>query len=299
MTRPLRPGDSEWPDRLHELGPHRPPTELFACGRRLRSETPAVAVVGTRRPTGVGLQAAADIARGLAEAGWTVVSGLAVGIDAAAHEAALEVGGTTVAVLGCGLDVPYPTKNLELKRRIAERGTIVTEHPTGTPPCPHHFPERNRIIAGLSWGIVVVEGSIRSGAMVTARLGLEMNRSIYAVPGSLRNPMAAGPNALIRTSQAMLVTEVTHVFEDLAPSLSGAAVTPRTSTERRCTDEELGVLRALDDVPLPLDRVVGSSGLPAGRAAVTLAQLEVRSLVVRSRGGYVVTEAGGRVMRNE
>src|ERR687895_2802737 len=93
MTRPLRPGDSEWPDRLHELGPHRPPTELFACGRRLRSETPAVAVVGTRRPTGVGLQAAADIARGLAEAGWTVVSGLAVGIDSAAHKAALEAGG--------------------------------------------------------------------------------------------------------------------------------------------------------------------------------------------------------------
>jgi DNA processing protein len=247
----------------------------------------------------VGLQAAADIARGLAEAGWTVVSGLAVGIDAAAHEAALEAGGTTVAVLGCGLDVPYPTKNIELKRRIAERGTIVTEHPKGTPPCPHHFPERNRIIAGLSWGIVVVEGSIRSGAMVTARLGLEMNRSIYAVPGSLRNPMAAGPNALIRTSQAMLVTEVTHLFEDLAPSLSMAAVTPTTSAQHRCTDEELGVLRALDDAPLPLDRVVGTSGLPAGRAAVTLAQLEVRSLVVRTGGGYVVTEAGGRVMRND
>ena len=174
----IHPGDPEWPARLSELGPHRRPAALHAEGEGLRSELPFVAVVGTRRPTGAGVEAAERIARGLAEAGWVVVSGLAVGIDAVAHRAALDAGGTTVAVLGCGLDVAYPARNVALRRRIAEQGTVLTEYPAGTRPARRNFPERNRIIAGLCLGAVVVEGSLRSGAMVTARLALDMNRSV-------------------------------------------------------------------------------------------------------------------------
>ena len=294
-TRMIRPGDPEWPPRLRELGPHRPPAALHAQGGPL-PDLPAVAVVGTRRPTGAGIEAAERIARGLAEAGWVVVSGLAVGIDAAAHRAALDAGGTTVAVLGCGLDVAYPARNLGLRRRIAERGTLLTEYPLGMPPARHHFPERNRIIAGLCLGAVVIEGSLASGAMVTARLALDMDRAVYALPGSCRNPTAEGPNELIRTSRALLVTEAAHIFEDLAPSLAWPAAAPARSDRPDCSDEERSVLDALDDAPLPLERIARSTGLTPGRAAVLMSQLEVRGLVRRAREGYTLAAAGARAL---
>ncbi|CAN5719287.1 hypothetical protein BH24ACT26_BH24ACT26_20470 [soil metagenome] len=296
MTRVLRRGDAEWPGRLGELGPHRPPEKLFAEGAPLEPEVPAVAVVGTRRPSATGRAAAYEIAGGLAEAGWIVVSGLAVGVDAVAHRAALEAGGRTVAVLGCGLDVGYPARNLELKARIVEQGTLITEYAFGAPPAKHHFPMRNRIIAGAALGVVVVEGSMRSGALVTARLGLDMNRSVFAVPGSPRNPMAEGPNELIRTSQAALVTEVSHVFEDLAPGLAWREQDRSGSDDpaRHLTDDENGVLRALDDVPLGIDQLARDLDLAPGRIAILLSQLEVRGLVVRWRGGYARSSAGSR-----
>jgi DNA processing protein len=296
VTRELRPADPEWPARLSELGPHPPPTRLFAAGAPLEAERPAVAVVGTRRPTGAGVQSAYEIAGGFAEAGWTVVSGLAVGIDAMAHRAALEASGLTVAVLGCGLDVDFPARNVELRRTIAERGTLLTEYPPGTPPERRNFPRRNRLIAGLGLGVVVVEGSLRSGALVTARLALDADRSVYAVPGSCRNPMAEGPNELIRTSQAALVTSAAHVFEDLAPALAWAPAADATSGHvPACSKPEGAVLAALDDSPLAPDSLAEGLGLRAGRLAVTLSQMEVKGWVVRSRGGYALTTAGARV----
>ena len=297
MRRSIRPLDPEWPRQLNEIAPHRPPEQLFACGLPLDTGVPAIAIVGTRRPTGAGLDAASTIARAVAEAGWIVVSGLAVGIDAAAHRSALDAGGITVAVLGCGLDVDYPTANSRLRNRIAEHGTVLTEYPPGTPPIKHHFPERNRIIAGFCMGTVVIEGSLRSGAMVTARLALDMNRNVYAVPGSPRNPMAAAPNDLIRTSRALLVTEARHIFDDLAPSL---AWPERVSTGPHvvspCTGHERAVLMALDDMPLPLERVARDAKLSPGRAAVLLAQLEVRGLVIRGRAGYARAASGTRAL---
>jgi DNA processing protein len=296
MTRTLRPSDPEWPSSLMELGPHPAPTQLFAQGTALDPSLPAVAVVGTRRPTGAGLENARSISGGLAEAGWMVVSGLAVGVDAAAHHAALEGGGRTVAVLGCGLDVDYPRANARLKSEIAASGTLLSEFAVGTPPVPHHFPLRNRIIAGLSLGVVVVEGSLRSGALVTARLALDANRSVYAVPGSSRNPMAEGPNELIRTGRAALVTSAAHVFEDLAPALAWPASAPAGEGGTAPTDDEAAVLRALDDVPLAADHLTEALGLAPGRLGVLLSMLEVKGWAARAAGGYALTSAGARAV---
>jgi DNA processing protein len=282
----IRRRDPEWPGSLDEIHPHCPPSHLFAEGLALAREAVHVAVVGTRRPTYSGLEVASRISQGLAEAGFVVVSGMAVGIDAAAHWAALKAGGTTVAVLGCGLDVDYPARNAGLKRAIAERGTLVTEYDDGTRPLKGYFPLRNRIIAGLSVGVVVVEGTIRSGALVTARLGLDCNRNIYAVPGSARNPMAEGPNDLIRRGQAALVTGVEHVLEDLAPSLVWR---DRAATEAAPDLDvvERSVLEALDDAPVAPDALAERFEFKPGRLAAALAALEVRGLARRGPGGYV------------
>ena len=219
MKRTITRSAREWPPILNELGPHEPPRRLYAEGLPLDPDAAAVAVVGTRRPTASGVEVATRIARGLAQGGITVVSGLAIGIDATAHRAAMEAGGRTVAVLGTGLDVDYPARNIRLRQKILTMGTLLTEYADGTQPQRWHFPMRNRIIAGLSLGVVVVEGAQTSGALVTARLALDANRSVYAIPGSVRNPMAAGPNSLIKSSQAQLVTSFEDVVEDLFGAL--------------------------------------------------------------------------------
>ena len=297
QTRILSPGCKEWPARLGELGGIRPPRKLFAAGRPLDPTAPCIAVVGTRRPTAAGREIASRLARDFAEAGLTVVSGMAVGIDSAAHSAALDAGDTTIAVLGCGIDVDYPRRNRALKGRIVASGTLLSEYEHGTPPHRYNFPARNRIIAGLAMGVVVVEGAITSGALVTARLALDANRSVYAVPGSTRNPMAAGPNELIRTSQALLVGSVDDVFEDLAPELLGTVCTSSSNTAVPPVDDGgAEILGTLDDSPVTVDEIARATGLPPGNVAVTLAAVELRGLVARSRGGFCITEAGARAL---
>lgn len=287
--------DDEWPSRLDEPGVSEPPSELFVEGKDLATEGAAVAVVGSRRPTSTGLQVASEIGRGLAEAGLPVVSGLAVGVDAAAHQAALDAGGYTVAVLGCGLDVDYPRRNARLKERIRTVGTLVSEYPLLTPPHAAHFPARNRIIAGLCEAVVFVEGSHRSGGLITARHALDANRTVFAVPGSVRNPLAAGPNELIRTSQAGVVTDVRHILEDLAPALVwGDQLQPRRFGHPPANPTESALLRFLDDGPTTLDQMCDGLGLSFGEVAMGLAALEVRNFVVKRAGGYCVTEAGAR-----
>ncbi len=294
--RTVHPGAPEWPGHLSEPGTQSPPGRLFVAGAPLADSAPAVAVVGTRRPSMAGIEATRTIAGTLAQAGFGIVSGLAVGIDAAAHSAALEVGGTTVAVLGCGLDVGYPAPNLRLKERIVQSGTVVSEYPLGVGPLKRHFPARNRIIAALSVGVVVIEGAITSGALVTARLALDLNRSVYAVPGSIRNPMAAGPNELIRTARAALITEPRHILEDLAPNLVWSP-SPGSAPKPAPVDRvERDVLATLEDTPTPLDRISARTDVQPGRAALSLAKLEVRGLVIRGQGGYVLTESGARAL---
>jgi DNA processing protein len=296
IERVIRPGHPEWPGQLNELGPAPRVDSLFVAGLPI-PERPLVAVVGSRRPTAAGLDAARSLTRGLAEAGFGVVSGLAAGIDAAAHEAALEAGGPTIAVLGFGLDIDYPRRNKSLKERVLAEGTLVTEYPRGTPPTAFHFPQRNRIIAGLAQATLVVEGGLKSGALITARLALDANRAVFAVPGSIRNRMAAGPNELIRTSQAALVIEVAHIFEELAPGLTWEGP-PRLGLEVpevHLKGDERELIALLDDAPLSPDRMCRELGVGTGAVALALSRLEVRGLTSRKGAGYVITTAGARV----
>ncbi len=204
--------DRRYPARLKEI--FDPPVVLFARGRlELLSEI-MVAVVGTRRATPYGLAATERLAGDLARAGLTIVSGMARGIDTAAHKAALAVGGNTVAVLGCGVDVLYPTENRRLAQQIADKGLMLSEFPMGTPAYPQNFPIRNRIISGLSAGVLVVEGAQYSGSSITARLALEQGREVFAVPGNITSRMSWGPNLLIKQG-AKLVQDFNDVIAEL------------------------------------------------------------------------------------
>ena len=294
--RCIRPEDDEWPETLNELGPHDPPEQLYVQGRRLEVDSRTIAVVGTRRPTAAGIEAAESITQGLVEAGFKIVSGMAMGIDTVAHRAALSAGGYTIAVLGSGLDVAYPKRNAGLMKKIAVAGTVVTEYPEGTQPLAFHFPRRNRIVAGLARGVVVVEGGMKSGALITARIGIDANRFVWAVPGSVRNPMAVGPNELIRTGQGGLVTTFKHICDEVAPGLvweEGPGGRP-LSVES-LTDEERTILLALDDVPISPDRLSRVTDLPHGRVALALSRLEVRGFANRRGGGYEISGGGSRI----
>ena len=296
--RALLPGKKGWPSGLDRLDPGLSPSRLYLRGSDIPPLERCIAIVGTRRATVTGLETARRFARAFAEAGYVVVSGLARGIDAAAHRAALNAGGETIAVLGCGLDVSYPPRNAELQKDIAGNGSLLTEYPLGTSPHAFHFPERNRIIAGISRGVVVIEGGFKSGALITARHALDIDAAVWAVPGSPRSAGSAGCNHLIRRGLAWLVTEPDHVFEDIAPEI--AWTTPFNLFDRKAqelTDEEIAALSTLDDTPASVDQVSAAAQLPAGRVMLLLATLEVRGLVTRSRsGGFLISDMGARAL---
>lgn len=202
--------DAGYPEALKAIAD--PPILLYVCGTLPDATRLSLAIVGTRSPSPYGLWAAEHLARELARRGVTVVSGLARGIDTIAHRCALDAGGTTVAVLGCGLDVAYPRENAPLLSAIARSGAVVSEFPMGTRPSPQNFPRRNRIISGLSQGCIVVQSDITGGAMITASLARRQNRALFAVPGKISERTSAGPHALIRDGQAKLVGSVDDVL---------------------------------------------------------------------------------------
>ena len=204
--------DSRYPARLKEI--FDPPPLLFARGRVQLMEELALGIVGTRRPTAYGIAAATRLAKDLAGAGLAIVSGMARGIDTAAHRAALEAGGSTIAVFGCGVDQVYPSENRKLAEHLSKDGLIVSEFPMGTPPYPQNFPIRNRIISGMSIGVLVVEGGEYSGSAITAKLAAEQNREVFAVPGNITSKMSWGPNLLIKQG-AKLVQEWNDVVVEL------------------------------------------------------------------------------------
>ncbi|HYI46759.1 MAG TPA: DNA-processing protein DprA [Actinomycetota bacterium] len=290
--RIIRPNDNEWPHYLKEIPD--PPKSLHLLGLPINAGEKAVAIVGTRRPTAAGIHAARTLAAALAQAGFAIVSGLAMGIDAVAHNAALEVGGYTVAVMGCGISRPYPKSNLKLHERIAELGTLVSEYPSETPPQPGYFPQRNRIIAGLSAGVIVIEGGVKSGARITAARALDYNRNVFAVPGSIRNPMAKCPNELIRNALATLITDAKHVTDDLAPGLVWSKPAEGTPTAVALDEREVDILGFLDDAPVALDVICREKGLTFGEVALALSRLEVRGFVRRTVMGYELAEGGLR-----
>ena len=278
MTIPrVRRGRVGYPSLLAEIA--AAPASLAVLGNPL-SEAPYVAVVGTRRPTSYGLAAAKAIAGGLARSGAVVVSGMAYGIDAQAHRAALDAGGTTIAVLGCGADVCYPKTHRSLYARIIQEGSIVAEYEDGTTPLPYRFPERNRIIAGMSLGVVIVEGRLNGGAMITARLAGDMGRDVFAVPGPVNAACSEGPHALMRDG-ARLVRHADDILEDLGfLTLSGQqdhSPAPLLPDERRILDQ-------LGGHPEVFDAVAERANMPVSTAAAVLARLEIAGLVTRYPG---------------
>lgn len=295
MMRVVRVSDAGWPAGLNE-GISPLVESLHAVGRPLDIAAPMVAVVGTRRPTAAGLTATREITSELALAGYTIVSGLAVGIDAMAHRAALDVGGRTVAVLGCGHSIDYPKRNRTLRRALEQQGTVLSEYAPETEPKPWMFPLRNRIIAGLTLATIVIEGTIKSGALVTARLALDANREVFAVPGSVRNVMAEGPNELIRRGEAALVTNAGHVLEGLSDAAPRLVAEPRLPTVD-LSDAEQDVLAHLDDVPDSVDAMVDAVKLPLPSVTAALSMLELYGLARRTYRGYVITDEGSEARR--
>lgn len=294
MTRVLTPASPEWSEGLKEATAIGPPERLYVIGKEIPDWKKCIAVVGTRRPTGAGRDAARQITARLAQANFTVVSGLALGIDSIAHEATIDAKGHTLAVLGCGLDREYPKQNAALKARIEATGTLVSEYPAGERPLPFHFPQRNRLIAALSRAVVVIEGAGRSGALITARFALEADRGVYAVPGSIRNPAAVGPNELIRNGHAALITSADHLFEDIAPGLVWEDVDGTFGSPPVLDEMEQAVLLQMDDGPNPMGRVSSDVDAPPGQVALTMSRLEVRGLIVKRITGYELTDAGVR-----
>ena len=251
--------DADWPPLLLQTAD--PPLLLYVQGRAEVLAWPGVAIVGSRQATAQGKDNARAFAQALATQGYAVVSGLAQGIDAAAHEGALAAAdkGCTIAVVGTGLDRVYPPRHRELAARIAERGALLSEYAPGTPPLPEHFPQRNRIIAGLTLGTLVVEAALRSGSLITARLASEAGREVFAIPGSIHAPQAKGCHALIQQG-AKLVESA----DDILDELQGAA--PRRQTDLPLAPAEPGsddpLLQALGTDPVTLDALQARTGWP-------------------------------------
>lgn len=272
--------DSEYPTRLQEIS-DAPPV-LYVRGRWDPRDEWSVAVVGTRRATAYGRQVASELSRGLAANGVTVVSGLARGIDTLAHRAALDAGGRTVAVLANGLDTTYPPENRGLADEIAEQGGLVTDYPLGTKPRSEYFPRRNRIMSGVALGTLVIEADYKSGAMITARLAIEQDREVFAVPGSIFSPQSRGPISLLRDG-ATPVTKADDIMEALNLTMIGAQLDFGAAVPNQ-TDEERSLLSTLSREPRHVDEVVRQSGLAAKVVSSTLALLELKGLV-RNLGG--------------
>ncbi|MCS6843875.1 MAG: DNA-processing protein DprA [Caldilineales bacterium] len=278
----------DYPANLRNI--HDAPPLLYVKGTLLPEDDWAVAVVGTRRASVYGKEATRLLSAELARNGVTVVSGLAVGIDSVAHQAALEAGGRTIAVLGSGLDVIYPEQNRRLAEAIVQRGALITEYPLGTQPERSNFPPRNRIISGLSLGVVVVEAGARSGALITADFALEQGREVFAVPGSIFQKSCEGTNRLIQDG-AKPVLSAADVLEELnlaqvAQQAEVRAAVPTTPTEKALLD-------LLSEEPVHVDELGRAADLPAATVASTLALLELKGLA-RQVGGmsYVLAREG-------
>jgi DNA processing protein len=279
--------DDEYPPNLRQVAD--PPPVLFVRGRLVATDAHAVALVGTRRATPYGLSVAERLGRELALAGVTVVSGLAKGVDTAAHRAALDAGGRTIAVLGNGLDQVYPPENAGLVRRIVERdgGAVVSEFAPGVPPDAVNFPRRNRIISGLSTATVIVEAGEISGALITADFALEQGREVLVVPGSIFNPMSAGSNELLKQGAA----PVTGVADILSVLEAGGAVHAASSVARHVPElgpQETSVWQALGGESRHADELARALGMGPGEVSAALAMLELKGLA-RQVGSMLYT----------
>jgi DNA processing protein len=288
MTAPgemiVNPGDERYPALL-AAAPS--PPRLYVRGSLEPGDALAVAIVGSRRATPYGLDVAEMLAADLAARGVTIVSGLARGIDTAAHRGALAAGGRTLAVLGNGVDVIYPPENRELTAAVERQGALISQFPGGTTPQPYHFPLRNRTIAGLALGVVVVEASERSGALITASLAADLGREVFAIPGRLTSDQSRGVHGLLRDG-AILVRDWADVVQELPEPWRCAVRAPGTEsmgTARPLTGAEAAVLAALKaDEPLQIEELTALVALTPGRLASTLTSLELEGRVRQLEG---------------
>ena len=266
----------------------QPPPVLYVRGEITPADEFAVAVVGTRHASTYGKEVARRLATGLAENGVTVVSGLALGIDGIAHKAALDAGGRTLAVLGCGLDTIYPATHQELAKQISRAGAVLSDYPLGTRPEAINFPPRNRLISGLSLGAVMVEGGLQSGALITVRFALEQGRETFAVPGNIYNRSSEGTNAIIQRGEAKLVTCVKDILEELNLTMVAQQNEVRQVVPESPTEQTL--LACVGHDPLHLDELVRASGLPTATVSSTLCMMELKGMVRRvDNTSYVLT----------
>ena len=298
--------DDRYPSLLKNI-PDAPPV-LYILGQAEILQLPQIAIVGSRNPTHAGKDIAHDFSAYLTSMGMSVTSGMALGIDAAAHQGALDSmknnpagHGFTIAVTGTGLDRVYPAKNCELAHKIAENGVLISEYAPGTPPLPGNFPRRNRIISGLSMGVLVVEAALQSGSLITARLATEQGREVFAVPGSIHHPLAKGCHALIRQG-AKLVETAEHILEELGgfvsmldePTEKSGSIEQKSvqkhetesNSELNVDDEYKQVLKCVDFEPTSVDKVVERSGLTADAVCSMLLVLELQGYVTALSGGY-------------
>jgi DNA processing protein len=276
-----------YPELLHHL--HDPPSVLFTHGNPDLLHMPQLAIVGSRHASRGGIETTQQFAHYLAQHSISITSGLAQGIDSAAHQGALNAGGNTIAVLGTGLDRVYPANNRELAHQIAQHGLLVTEYLPGSKPAAGHFPRRNRIIAALTSGVLVVEAALKSGSLITARLANELGREVFAIPGSIHNPLARGCHALIRDG-AKLVETAEHVMEELATQFTGllaqASYAPNPSdkpTEQDPDHQEL--LDIMGFNPISTDQLVTISRFNAAEISSMLLLLELQGHVSSLPGG--------------
>jgi DNA processing protein len=284
----LTDSDDGYPRALQEI--HDPPGILFVRGEILPQDALAIAIVGSRHATQYGLAQAERLAGSLARAGLTIVSGLARGIDAAAHRGALAAGGRTIAVLGSGLLNMYPPEHAGLADEVIAQGALVSEAPPRSPPLSGAFPQRNRIISGMSLGVLVVEASTQSGALISARHAMEQGREVFAVPGRIDNRMSRGCHRLIRDG-AKLVETVDDVLEELGPLVAPAqgadGEVVHHPAELLLNELEQKVLAAISGEPTTIDAVVAASQLPTGQVLSTISVLEMRHVIRRISGNLI------------
>lgn len=298
----VTPDDDRYPDLLRHIYDY--PSLLYVKGELPPEET-RIAVVGSRRATAQGLHTCDRLSRELALRGVTIVSGMARGIDSSAHRGALSVRGRTIAVLGSSIDVVYPPENRKLSESIAARGAVISEYPFGSAPLPHHFPRRNRIISGMSYGVVVVEAAGKSGSLITARMALEQGRDVFAIPGSIESGMSRGTNTLIQEG-AKLVQGVDDILDEIGPQVErgrqnrrGASVEsppeaagpgPGGDTAHKSTEEQRAILRLISDRPIHIDNLVTQSGIAVERLLDRLLILEMHGRIRQLPGCYFITQ---------
>ena len=271
--------DISYPPSLKAI--YDPPPLLYAKGKTKREDKNAIAIVGSRRATTYGRLTAQRLSAQLAAQGITIISGMARGIDSEAHKGALAVGGRTIAVLGCGIDVVYPPENRALEERIASSGAVITEFPFGTRPFAGNFPKRNRIISGLSIGVIIVEAAQRSGALITARLALEQGREVFAVPGSTTSPYSKGTHNLIKEG-AKLVEDIDDILEELRPLIEIAKEKGKESQDSLrplLSKEEEIIYNLVTQEPKHIDLLIQESKLSAQKVTGILMNLQLKRLV--------------------